>query len=79
MHMKIDHLNLPGLAAPVGFSHVTVAGPGRLVHVSGQVSKDATGRVIGVGDLAAQTEKTYATCMPRSKRREQASLMSSRS
>lgn len=60
MHMKIDHLNLPGLAAPVGFSHVTVAGPGRLVHVSGQVSKDATGRVIGVGDLAAQTEMTYA-------------------
>lgn len=58
--MKIDYLNLSGLAAPVGFSHVTVAKPGRLVHVSGQVSKDATGQIIGVGDLALQTKQVYA-------------------
>lgn len=58
--MTIEHLNLPGLAAPIGFSHVTVAHLGRLVHVSGQVSKDASGEVIGRGDLAAQTEQTYA-------------------
>lgn len=58
--MEIEHLNLPGLAAPIGFSHVTVCGPGRLVHISGQVSKDATGRVIGAGDLATQTQHTYA-------------------
>ena len=58
--MKPDYLNLPGFAAPVGFSHVTVARPGRLVHVSGQVSKDATGRTIGTGDLSLQTEQAYA-------------------
>ncbi|HDR9582496.1 TPA: RidA family protein [Burkholderia stabilis] len=58
--MKIDYLTLPGLAAPVGFSHVTVSGPGRLVHISGQVSKDAAGHLIGAGDLALQTEQVYA-------------------
>lgn len=58
--MKTDYLNLPGLAAPVGFSHVTVARPGRLVHVSGQVSKNATGQIIGVGELGLQTEQVYA-------------------
>lgn len=58
--MKIEHLNVPGLAPPVGFSHVTIAGPGRLVHVSGQVSKDAAANIIGAGDLAAQTEQVYA-------------------
>lgn len=57
--MKTLHLNLPGLAAPVGFSHLTITGSGRLIHVSGQVSKRATGQIIGEGDLELQTEQVY--------------------
>jgi enamine deaminase RidA (YjgF/YER057c/UK114 family) len=46
-----------GLAAPQGFSHVTTAPAGRIACVSGQVAYDAQGRIVGVGDLAAQTDQ----------------------
>ncbi|GAA1795173.1 RidA family protein [Planosporangium flavigriseum] len=46
----------PGLAPGPGFAHaVTVSG--RVAFVSGQVSVDAEGRVVGAGDLAAQTRQ----------------------
>ena len=58
--MKIEHLNPSGLGTPAGFSHVTISSPGRMVHVAGQVARDAAGRVVGAGDLAAQAEQVYA-------------------
>lgn len=57
--MSIQHINPTALSDPTGYSHVTIAGPGRLVHVSGQVARDVKGGLIGPGDLAAQTEQTY--------------------
>jgi 2-iminobutanoate/2-iminopropanoate deaminase len=46
-----------GLPKPKGvWSMVTVASPGQLVFVSGLLSKDAEGNVVGVGDIAKQTE-----------------------
>jgi len=41
------------------YHHVSVAGPGRLVHVAGQVSWDADGVLVAPGDLAGQVEQTY--------------------
>lgn len=38
-----------------GFSHVTVAGPGRTAFIAGQVALAPDFSVIGVDDLAAQT------------------------
>ena len=47
------------LATPSGhFSQgMVVAATGRLVFISGMVSRGADGRVVGVGDIAAQTRQ----------------------
>ncbi len=37
----------------------TVAGHGRFVHLTGQVAWDADERLVGAGDVAAQTEQTF--------------------
>lgn len=38
---------------------VTIETPGRLVFVSGQLPLDATGAVVGVGDIEAQTRACF--------------------
>ncbi len=53
--MAIKLINPAGLVEPQGYVHVGVTTGSRLVFVSGQVSQDADGSVVGVGDLAAQT------------------------
>jgi 2-iminobutanoate/2-iminopropanoate deaminase len=48
------------LGPPLGmYSHGMTAGPGELVVVAGQVGMEA-GRVVGPGDVAAQTRQTLA-------------------
>jgi enamine deaminase RidA (YjgF/YER057c/UK114 family) len=39
---------------PIGYSHGYEVTEGRLLVVSGQVAKDAEGRVVGKGDVVAQ-------------------------
>lgn len=53
----ITHLDPATLARPNGFSHVTSAAADRIVFVSGQVAYDASGRIVGIADLAAQTRQ----------------------
>ncbi|GLZ33617.1 hypothetical protein Lesp02_58050 [Lentzea sp. NBRC 105346] len=48
--------DVPGLAASTRYSHAVVAS-GRLAFVSGQISVDDEGKVVGVDDLAAQTRQ----------------------
>ena len=51
-------LNPESLSAPFGiFSNVTLARPGRLCFVSGQVAVNAEGTVVGKGDVRAQTHQ----------------------
>jgi enamine deaminase RidA (YjgF/YER057c/UK114 family) len=57
--MPITRVNPPALSKPTGYSHLTVVSAGRQVHVSGQVSFDAAGQLVGKGDLAAQAEQVY--------------------
>ena len=59
--MAKQHSDPPGLAPPPGgqFSHVVSSGPGRLVMTAGQVPLDASGQVVGVGDLLAQMRQCY--------------------
>lgn len=54
---SITRLNPEALARPNGFSHVTIAPADRLVHISGQVAYDSSGKVVGVADLATQTRQ----------------------
>lgn len=57
--MTIEMHNPSGLPTPMGYAQVSVAAAGRLVCVSGQVARDADGRPVGAGDLAAQVEQAY--------------------
>ena len=52
-------INPNGLKAPFGaFSNAAWAPPGRTLHISGQVGTDADGKLVGEGDIGAQTEQT---------------------
>lgn len=53
-------LNPPGLAPPRGFSHAISTHGGRLVFLAGQDASDASGRIIGPGDLVAQFEQVLS-------------------
>src|SRR5437899_2624357 len=60
MAMPTQFLNPPGLMPTNGWTHVVTATGGKTIHVSGQVSVDERGQVVGKGDLKAQTEQTFA-------------------
>ena len=51
---KTQFLNPAGLSKPMGYTQVVVAPPGKLVYVAGQVPLNASGEVVGKGDLRAQ-------------------------
>ncbi|MBS0547862.1 MAG: RidA family protein [Proteobacteria bacterium] len=51
----IERLQPKGLLHNPGFSQVVVATGTRIIHTAGQVSIDEAGRLVGAGDLAAQT------------------------
>lgn len=47
------------LPAPVGYSHVAKVNKGTIVYIAGQVSSDASGKLIGEGDFEAQVEQVF--------------------
>ena len=53
------HLNPTTLSKANGYSHVVEAAGGRTLYVSGQVSLDASGKVVGAGDLDAQARQVF--------------------
>lgn len=58
--MRKEYLNPKELFDPRFFTHtVAVTGPAKLIWVSGQVSYDRDGRVVGRGDLRAQAEQVF--------------------
>jgi enamine deaminase RidA (YjgF/YER057c/UK114 family) len=58
--MKKQLHNPNGMFDPKFFTHaVSVTGPLKLVYVSGQVSYDRDGIVVGVGDFRAQCEQVF--------------------
>jgi enamine deaminase RidA (YjgF/YER057c/UK114 family) len=57
--MPITLVNPEGLPTVDLYRQVSVATGSRLVFVAGQVAVDADGSTVGVGDLAAQTERCY--------------------
>ena len=60
--MKTDYLNPQGLFESPFFTHtVAVSGATKLVYVSGQVSYDQNGAVVGKGDMRVQSEHVFAS------------------
>jgi enamine deaminase RidA (YjgF/YER057c/UK114 family) len=57
--MTITLVNPAGLPEIDAYRQVSVATGAKLVFVAGQVSWDADGVTVGVGDLAAQVERCY--------------------
>ncbi len=58
--MRKQYLNPRELFDPRFFTHtVAITGPAKLVLVSGQVSYDRDGHVIGKGDMGAQAEQVF--------------------
>jgi enamine deaminase RidA (YjgF/YER057c/UK114 family) len=57
--MSVDLIDPAGLLAPQMYRHMAVASGSRTVYLSGQVARDAEGRPVGAGDLAAQVEQAY--------------------
>jgi enamine deaminase RidA (YjgF/YER057c/UK114 family) len=47
------------LPPPTGYSHVAKVNKGTLVYIAGQVSADASGKVVGEGNFEAQVEQVY--------------------
>ena len=58
--MPTQFLNPTGLAATNGWTQVVTSTGGKTIYVSGQVSVDERGQVVGKGDLKAQTEQAFA-------------------
>ena len=53
--VEIEHLNPPGMHSNPAFSQaICVEGPHRTLYIGGQNAVDATGQIVGVGDVAAQ-------------------------
>ena len=52
---KIEKLRPSGLHHNPAYSHVVTASGARTIYLSGQVSTDEEGRVVGEGDIGAQT------------------------
>jgi enamine deaminase RidA (YjgF/YER057c/UK114 family) len=50
-------INPPELSKPNGYSHVFVSGG--MIYISGQVSVDLNGQVVGKGDLRMQVTRVY--------------------
>jgi len=55
----IERMNPQGLSTPTGYSHVVSVRGGRTIYIAGQVAFDASGQLVGKGDLAAQTQQVF--------------------
>jgi enamine deaminase RidA (YjgF/YER057c/UK114 family) len=57
--MQSQFINPSTLCPTFGWTHVVAATGGKTVYVSGQVSVNERGEVVGRGDLRAQTVQTF--------------------
>jgi enamine deaminase RidA (YjgF/YER057c/UK114 family) len=56
---KVQRINPATLSAPKGYSHVVVTQGGRTIYVSGQVPVAKDGKLIGAGNMEAQTRQVF--------------------
>jgi enamine deaminase RidA (YjgF/YER057c/UK114 family) len=58
--MTITRLNPDGLHHTPGYHHVTVVSAGRTAYLAGQCPLDASGALVGIGDMTAQVDQVVA-------------------
>ena len=54
-----EFLNPKTLMQPAGYTHIAKASGGTTVYLSGQVAADASGKLVGEGNLEAQAEQVF--------------------
>jgi reactive intermediate/imine deaminase len=54
-----QHLNPPTVSTTRGYSHAVVVSGGKTVYISGQISLDRTGKLVGEGNLQAQAQQVF--------------------
>jgi enamine deaminase RidA (YjgF/YER057c/UK114 family) len=47
------------LPPPVGYSHIAKVNKSTMIYLAGQVSSDASGKLVGEGDFEAQAEQVF--------------------
>lgn len=58
---RVQYLNPDGLSKNPAFTQaIVVTGPARTIYIGGQDAVDASGAIVGKGDLGAQTEQVLA-------------------
>jgi reactive intermediate/imine deaminase len=57
--MGQSYINPDELTKPTGYTHAVQTAPGRTIYISGQISFDKDGKVVGVGDFRAQTVRVF--------------------
>jgi enamine deaminase RidA (YjgF/YER057c/UK114 family) len=55
-----EFLSPPTLIPPAGYSHIAKVNRGTIVYLAGQVSSDASGKLVGEGNFEAQVEQVFA-------------------
>lgn len=58
--MAIEKLNPEAVHEPQGYAHATVVTGGRTVYTAGQVAVDASGKLVGDGDLQVQSAQAFS-------------------
>ena len=59
-HGQVQHINPDDLSKNPAFTQVVaVTGPGKTIYVGGQDAVDASGTIIGQGDVKAQVEQVF--------------------
>ena len=57
-HGQVQHINPDDLSKNPAFTNViTVTGPAKTIYIGGQDSLDASGQIVGKGDIQQQTEQ----------------------
>lgn len=57
VEVKIEHMNLPHLPAPPGFTHIVTSSPGKTIYLSGQGGYGEDGEL--PDDFVTQAENTF--------------------
>ena len=57
--MNKEFMSPATLPPPVGYSHIAKVSKGTLIYLAGQVSSDASGKLIGEGNFEAQVEQVF--------------------
>ena len=59
-HGQVEHINPDSLSKNPAFTQVvTVTGPAKTIYIGGQDAVDASGAIVGRGDIKAQVEQVF--------------------